>query len=173
MATIVLSDPSLVVLVGAAGAGKTTFAARHFEMAEVLSSDAFRAVIAGDEADQRATRPAFAILHREVERRLRDGRLTVVDATNVEAYARRSLLVRARAVDVPAAAIVLHLPAATVHRQNAERVARVVDPAVVERHLAAVRATVDGDRLADEGFDPIVVLHSIAELEAIVIERRR
>jgi predicted kinase len=169
--TIVLPDPSLVVLVGAAGAGKTTFAARHFDVAEVLSSDALRAIIAGDEADQGATRPAFAALHRELGRRLRAGRLTVVDATNTQASARRALLVRARAAGVPSAAIVLDLPATTVHRHNAERVGRVVDPDVVERHLAAVRTTVERGWLTHEGFDPIVILRSIADLEAVVIER--
>jgi predicted kinase len=169
--TIVLPDPSLVVLIGAAGAGKTTFAARHFHAGEVLSSDALRAIIAGDEADQRATRPAFAALHRALERRLRAGRLTVVDATNTQATARRALLLRARAAGVPAAAIVLDLPAATVRRHNAGRVPRVVDPDVVERHLAAVRTTVDRGLLTGEGFDPVVILRSIVELEAVVIER--
>ena len=172
MTTIVLPDPSLVVLIGAAGAGKTTFAARHFDAADVLSSDAFRAGIAGDEADQRATRPAFAALHRELDRRLRAGRLTVVDATNAQAGARRALLVRAWAAGVPAAAIVLDLPAITIRRQNAGRVGRVVDPDVVERHLAAVRTTVERGRLTEEGFDPVVVLRTIDDLVAVMIERR-
>ena len=76
--------PRLVVLVGAAGSGKSTFAARHFAPDEVLSSDAFRALIAGDPADQSATRAAFSALHRALARRLAQGRLTVVDATSVQ-----------------------------------------------------------------------------------------
>ena len=98
---IAIPDPSLVVLVGAAGSGKSTFAARHFAPDEVLSSDAFRALLSGDEADQRATKTAFSILHREVVRRLAAGRLVVVDATNVEHHARRALVERARAAACP------------------------------------------------------------------------
>ena len=48
MTTLEIPDPSLVLLVGAAGAGKTTFAARHFPPDEVLSSDAYRALVSGD-----------------------------------------------------------------------------------------------------------------------------
>src|SRR3954452_25035982 len=111
---IVGSDPSLVVLVGAAGAGKSTFAARHFDPAEILSSDRYREIVSGDETDQRATRAAFGRLHGDLARRLADGRLTVVDATNVEPWARLTLVRRASAAAVPAIAIVLDLPAATV-----------------------------------------------------------
>src|SRR6187431_1909860 len=77
--TILVRDPSLVLLVGAAGAGKTTFAARHFALDEVLSSDAYRALLSGDEANQKVSRVAFSILHRDLERRLRAGHLAVVD----------------------------------------------------------------------------------------------
>jgi predicted kinase len=118
---IEIPDPALVVLVGAAGAGKTTFAARHFAADEVLSSDGLREAISGDAADQRATGPAFAALHRALTRRLHAGRLTVVDATNVTPTARGALLRRAAAAGVPAFAIVLDMPPALVIARNASR----------------------------------------------------
>src|SRR5687768_12198058 len=121
MSTLVIPDPSLVVLVGAAGSGKSTLAARLFAPNEIVSSDALRAVVSGDEDDQTGSGVAFRILHRTVERRLATGQLTVVDATNVAAAARRPLIRRARALGYPAVAIVLDLDAETVRAQNATR----------------------------------------------------
>jgi predicted kinase len=160
------------VLVGAAGSGKTTFAARHFAAREVLSSDAYRAMIAGDEADQRATRPAFAALHREVARRLAAGMLTVVDATNVEHHARVALLKRTRGVGLPAAAIVFDLPTDVVQQRNAARAGRIVDPVIVTAHLALLRRAIDSGRLEAEGFDPIHVFRYPEEVDAAVVTRR-
>jgi protein phosphatase len=172
---LVIPDPSLVVLVGAAGAGKTTFAARHFETAETLSSDAYRAIVAGDEADQRATRAAFKALHRALDRRLGERRLTVVDATNVEPSARRALLARAAVADVPAIAIVLDLPAATILARNASRTARVVDERIVLRHLGRLRASLDGlaPILDAEGFQEVVVFRDPVAVDAIRVVRRQ
>src|SRR6478752_1897791 len=173
MRTIELRDPSLVLLIGAAGAGKSTLAARLFEPSEVLSSDAFRALISGDAADQRATRTAFDRLHRELATRLLAGHLTVLDATNLQRSARQAGIARARAAGVPVIAIVLDLPATAVMARNAARVGRVVDPAVVQRHLAAVRTTVDDGRLAAEGLDAVVVLTTPEAVETLRIERHR
>src|SRR5262245_60166472 len=125
MPEIVIVDPSLVVLIGAAGAGKSTFAARHFVPSEILSSDAFRRIVAGDEANQAGTKAAFAVLHDALRRRLAMGRTAVVDATNIEPAARRALLARAAVAGIPATAVVLDLPAATVIARNAARPARV------------------------------------------------
>jgi predicted kinase len=175
VAAIPIPDPSLVVLVGAAGAGKSTFAGRHFAADEVLSSDAFRALVSGDEADQRATRTAFSILHRQVVARLAAGRLVVVDATNVERHARRALLVRAAAAGVPAVAIVLALPETVVHARNAGRSGRVVESDVVARHLERLAAAGGGssaELFGDEGFGAVHVLRSVAAVEAARIERR-
>ena len=110
MTELVLPDPCVVLLVGAAGSGKSTFAARHFAADAVLSSDALREVIAGDAADQRATRPAFAALHLALERRLAAGRLAVVDATNLTASARAKVRRIAARRGVPVLAIVLDPP---------------------------------------------------------------
>jgi predicted kinase len=163
--TIRLPQPALVVLVGAAGSGKTTLAARLFDPADVVSSDAYRAAVSGDEADQSVTRTAFSILHREVARRLADGRLVVVDATNVQQHARRSLLRRAAAHGTPAIALVLALPATVVQARNAARLRRVVDPAVVTRHLALLATAVES--LAGEGFAAVHVFRSEAEVADI------
>jgi len=167
-------DPSLVVLIGAAGAGKSTFAAHHFTDDEVLSSDRFRALVSGDEADQSATHAAFGRLHRELARRLAAGRFTVVDATSLELSSRRALLARAVAAGVPATAIVFDLPAATVLARNAARRQRVVDESVVRHHLARLRASLDGSEppLSREGFAQIVVLREPAEVDAVRIRRR-
>jgi protein phosphatase len=171
---LVVPDPSLVLLIAPAGAGKTTFAARHFEAAEILSSDAFRARVSGDEADQRATGAAFGQLHGALQRRLSRGRLTVVDATNVERSARRALVAQAEREGLPAIAIVLDLPAATVLARNAGRSSRVVDDRVVRRHLARLRQSLDGPAgpLAGEGFRQVAVLRDPLEVEAVRIVRR-
>lgn len=175
MIELVVPDPSLIVLIAAAGAGKTTFAARHFEPGEILSSDAYRAAIAGDEADQRATRAAFRELHRALERRLAAGQLTVVDATNVERSARLALLARAAAAGRPAIAIVLDLPRSTVLARNAARSDRTVDERVVRRHLARLRDSLDGldAPLDGEGFQRVVLLRDPRDVEAVTIVRRR
>jgi predicted kinase len=172
VSTLVLPDPSLVVLVGAAGSGKSTLAARLFPPDEIVSSDALRAAVSGSEADQRASAVAFRILHRTVGRRLAAGDMTVVDATNTKAEHRRPLLANARATGTPVVAVVLDLPAATVLAQNVARSARVVDPAVVERHLAAIRRTVDHGQLTAEGFDHVVLLRTPIDVEQVRIERR-
>src|SRR3954471_5951580 len=101
---------SLVVLVGPSGSGKSTFARRHFRPTEVLSSDACRAMVSDDENDQSVTPAAFRVLHAVAAERLALGRLTVVDATNVQPEARRPLVELAKKYHVLPVAIVLDLP---------------------------------------------------------------
>jgi predicted kinase len=173
MPIIAVPDPSLVVLVAAAGAGKSTFAARHFAPDEVLSSDAYRAVVGRGEADQRATRAAFSALHRDLARRLAAGRLSVVDATSLERHARTSLLRLARAARVPAVAIVLDLPERVVLSRNLARRPRSVDPDVVSAHLRLLRRAVDRGLIEAEGFDDVYRIRSPLEVDAVVIARRR
>ena len=171
---IEIDDPSLIVLIGAAGAGKSTFAARHFAADEILSSDRFRWIVSGEEANQAATKAAFGLLHPALSKRLGEGRTTVVDATSVQHPARRALLARAEAAGVPAIAIVLDLPAEVVIARNAARPARVVDMAVVRRQLAAVRTSIDGPSapILAEGFGRIVVLRDPVEVDQVTIRRR-
>jgi len=169
---IELPQPCLVVLIGAAGAGKSTLAARHFAPSEILSSDAFRAMVSGDESDQRATRSAFAILHRQLAKRLAAGRTAVVDATNVTPYARRTLLRVAAPFGVPGVAIVLDLDPELVLARNAGRVGRVVPEAAVRHQLDHLRRALAPGRLEGEGFDAIHMLTTAGDLDRLVISRR-
>src|ERR671929_1412115 len=108
--TIKIPELALVVLIGASGSGKSTFARRHFKPTEVLSSDFCRALVSDDENDQAATKDAFEVLHFVAAKRLAAGRLTVVDATNVQPEARKPLLQLARSYHVLPVAIVFNLP---------------------------------------------------------------
>ncbi|MEO7664450.1 MAG: AAA family ATPase [Candidatus Limnocylindrales bacterium] len=171
MAELAIPDPSVVLLVGAAGSGKSTLAARHFTADEVLSSDALRGAITGDEADQRATRVAFAALHRTLERRLAAGRLTVVDATNVTVAARASIRRLAAVHDTPCVAVVLDLPAPLVHARNAARTGRVVPADAVERQISRLAAALDAGTLAAEGYAVVVHLRDPAAVAALAIRR--
>ncbi len=171
---VAIPDPCLVVLIGAAGSGKSTFAARHFERSEVLSSDAYRALISGDEADQSASGAAFGRLHRDLTRRLANRQMSVVDATNLDRGARRELLRRAAAATIPAIAIVLDLPADLVLARNANRVGRIVDDRVVRDHLERLHHTLAQPArvLGAEGFSLVIMLRDVHEVEALRIVRQ-
>jgi len=169
---ISVPDRSLILLVGPAGAGKSTFASRHFTATEILSSDAFRAMVSDDEADQRASADAFRLLEAVAGYRLARGRLTVVDATNLRRADRRALLEIARAARRPAVAIVLALPEDLVQERNAQRRSRTVDPAVVRRHADHLRGILEHpDRLLGEGFDAVHVIDDPVALDAVRILR--
>src|SRR5205085_4148318 len=118
---ITIPELSLVALIGASGAGKSAFARKHFKPTEVLSSDFCRGLVRDDEADQAATPDAFAVLHFIASRRLAAGRLTVVDATNVQPEARKPLVALARQYHCLPVAVVFDLPERLCQDRNRAR----------------------------------------------------
>ena len=160
---------AMIVLIGPSGSGKSTFAARHFAPTEILSSDELRAMVADDASDQTATDAAFELLHTALTMRLARRRLTVVDATSVEGWARERLLAVARRLGRPAVAIVINLPLATCLERNAVRADRRLPPAATRRQHARMRDSLD--RLAGEGFEPVVVLATAEDMDALSVER--
>ena len=157
---------ALVLLIGAAGSGKSTFARRHFPDEAVVSSDRFRGLLAGDEADQRVTDAAFELLHMAVEHRLEAGLLTVVDATNVDLLSRAAPLGLARRSRRPAVAIVFALPAEVCLLRNRDR-PRVVRPAVVRRQSAQLRHV--RTDLEGEGYAAIHIFGSESDVKGAVV----
>jgi len=164
-----LPTMALVVLVGVTGSGKSTFARQHFGRYEVVSSDTCRGIVADDENDQSATKQAFELLHHIVGIRLAAGRLTVVDATNVQAQARRSLVELARAHDVLPVAVVLDVPERVCVQRNAARPDRAFGEHVVRRQRADLRRSLRG--LTREGFRGVHVLAGVDEVAAARIVR--
>jgi protein phosphatase len=167
---LAIPDLSLVVLIGPSGSGKSTFARRHFEPTEVLSSDGFRALVADDQNDQSATGDAFAALHYVAARRLAGGRLTVIDATNVQSEARRPLVTLAREHHVLPVAIVFDLPERVCHERNRARPDRDFGPHVVRNQRAQLHRSLRG--LGREGFRQVHLLKTPAEVDAAEIQRQ-
>lgn len=131
-----IEPASLVLLVGPSGAGKSTWAAARFPSTAIVSSDAFRAMVSDDPADQDANADAFRLLHAVCRARLKRGRTTVVDATNLTDGARRPLLALAARFGRPVVAIVLDPPLDVALARNAGRPGRVVPDGVVRMHHA-------------------------------------
>jgi protein phosphatase len=164
-----IPELSLVVLVGLSGSGKSTFAARHFAPTEVLSSDFCRALVADDDNDQTVTSEAFDVLHHIAGVRLGLGRITVVDATNVQAHARKPLVELARRHHVLPVAIVLDVPERLCQERNAGRADRTFGPHVIRRQRAELRKSMN--RLQREGFRRVYVLKGVEAIEAARITR--
>jgi len=167
---ITLPELALVVLVGASGCGKSTFARRHFRPTEVISSDYCRGLVADDENDQSATPDAFAILHYIAGKRLKGGRLAVVDATNVRPEDRKPLVQLARAYHCFPVAIVFDLPERVCRERNAARADRDFGPHVIRNQVASLHRSLRG--LAREGFRYVHRLRSVEEVNAVTLERQ-
>ncbi len=168
---LAVPELSLVVLVGVTGSGKSTFARAHFKPTEVISSDHCRGLVADDENDQSATPAAFEVLRFIAAQRLAAGRLTVVDATNVQPEARRGLVMLAREYDVLPVAIVLDLPEKVCAERNAARPDRDFGAHVIRRQRSQLRRGLHG--LQREGFRAVHVLRTPEEAGAATVTRTR
>jgi protein phosphatase len=166
---ITVPELSLVVLVGTTGSGKSTFARANFKSTEVLSSDFFRGLIADDENDQSATGDAFDTLHYVAGKRLSAGRLTVIDATNVQQDSRKPLVALARKFHVLPVAIVLDIPERTCEERNRERPDRQFGPHVLARQRQQLKRSIGG--LGKEGFRHVFVLKP-EDVDAVEVVRQ-
>lgn len=174
-----LPDPALVVLVGASGSGKSTWAER-FRRDEIVSSDALRGVVGSGPHDLDASDDAFSLLEQVVDARLGRRLTTVVDTLGFDAAMRRRWLERARAVGLPAVAVLMDTPDEECRRRNGLRDRRVPAPVLAgqlerQRHVAAVldvegwdrveRVSPESGRVADDG-PGTVVRHTTPSPEA-------
>lgn len=166
---IAIPNLSLVVLIGPSGSGKSTFARKHFLLSEILSSDACRAMVSDEENNQAVTNDAFEVLHFIAGKRLALGRLTVVDATNVQPEARKPLVALARQYHCLPVAIVLNMPEWICQERNRLRTGREFGQHVVRQQQSQLRRSLRG--LAKEGFRHVFVMESPEQVEAATVQR--
>jgi protein phosphatase len=164
--TITIPDLALVLLIGPAGAGKSTFAAAHFKPVEIVSSDHLRELLTNDPADQSASADAFRILALMVAGRLKRRLTTVVDATSLRAENRRRYRQLAARHGIPVVAIAFDMSPQTYHNRNRGRSGRVVDDVVVERQIDQMAATLAA--LPSEGYS---ALHVIRDEDHVEVAR--
>jgi protein phosphatase len=167
---LAIPELSLVLLVGPSGSGKSSFGRKHFLPSEVISSDFCRGLVADNENDQSATGDAFDLLHVIVRKRLARGKLTVIDATNVQPEARKTLIELAREYHVFAVAIVFDLPERLCLDRNASRADRQFGPHVVRNQLQQLRKSLRG--LEREGIRYVFKLSTVEAVDSAAIERQ-
>jgi len=162
---IKIPELSLVVLIGISGSGKSSFTKKHFKETEILSSDKCRGIVSDDENNQAATDDAFELLHYIASKRLKNGLLTVVDATNVQPEARKPLVQLAKNYHCLPVAIVLDVPEKVCEERNEKRSDRNFGKHVIRQQRSQLRRSIK--HLKSEGFRHIFVLDSVEEIESI------
>ena len=166
-----IPEPSLILLIGPSGSGKSTFAHKHFKPTEILSSDFCRGLVSDDETDQAATNDAFEVLHFIASKRLAAGKLTVIDATNVQVEARKPLIALAREYHYLTVAIVFNMPTKLCQERNEARPDRNFKPHVVRQQRQQLRRSLRG--LRREGFRNFLYVMSTPEaVETVQVERQ-
>lgn len=163
---------ALVLLVGASGSGKSSFAKKHFAQYETVSSDACRGIVSNDENNQAASNDAFELFYYIISMRLKKGLLTVADATNIQPDARKKLISIARSFHVLPVAIVFDMPQELCETRNQQRTDRNVPPHVIRRQLQDLKRSLKS--IKKEGFKKLYTFRSEEEVNnvpAIVREK--
>lgn len=166
---LTIPELSLVAMIGVSGSGKSTFARQHFKATEVISSDACRGLVSDDENSFTATPAAFEVLHFIARKRLAAGKLTVIDATNVQPESRKSLVELAREFHCLPVAIVLDVPLNVAYERNRQRPDRDFGTHVIRQQANQLHRSLRG--LDREGFRRVHLLRSLEEIEAAEIVR--
>lgn len=167
---ITLPELSLVAMVGISSSGKSSFVKKHFGPFEVVSSDHCRGIISNDENNLKVSTEAFELVNHIVRQRLKQGLLTVIDATHVQPDSRKNILQAARDYHCMPVAIVLNPPMNVIEERHEKRPDRDFSKRVLSNQHRQLKRTIRF--LKKEGFRYIYRLNSIEEIEHVEIVRQ-
>ena len=168
MKEIRLPELALVLLVGPSSSGKSTFARKYFLPTEVISSDYCRALVSDDENNLDATSDAFEVLHFLAAKRLKRGKLTVVDALNIRKEDRARLVQLAKDNYALATAIVFENPIRTLFERHETRTDRNFGKNVLDKQYDDMKRSLR--TIEREGFSYV---HFVKGAEECTIVRQR
>ncbi len=158
-----LPDPAVVVLAGAAGSGKSHWAATHYRPVEIVASDMLRSIVGSGPADLEATTEAFTLLDQIVAARTKRSLTTVIDTLGLDPDRRDRYRQLAHSCGLPAVLVIINAPAALARQRNRDR-DRPVPALVITEQLRRVKELL---RTAeDEGWDQVVVIDNPADGDA-------
>jgi predicted kinase len=119
----------VILTIGIPGSGKSTWA--NAQEATVLSSDAIRLMLSGDEANQTIHGKVFGTMRYLLRQRLELGQpVTIVDATNLRRRDRKPFVALAKKFGAELEAVVFDTPVAEAKARNRKRARQVPDEVI-------------------------------------------
>lgn len=149
-----MNRPTLILLVGICGSGKSTYAKKYIEQHDNtihLSSDSIRAELWGDEATQGDNNEVFSLMQSRAIEALNNGQSVVYDATNITRKD-RSYIIALCPKFVKIECHIIWAPIETCIERDSAR-ERTVGKEVIDRMLKRFQAP-----YYDEGIDEINII---------------
>ena len=148
-----MQNNKVYVMVGIPASGKSSIAKKVAEdnNAVILSSDAIRAELYGDESVQGDPAEVFGLLYRRAYENLVMNKNVIIDATNVSCKTRRNIMNKFRNLDVKFIAVYCDISLDEALKRNSER-SRNVPYFVIQRMYNQLV-----EPSYDEGFDNIII----------------
>lgn len=131
---------ALVILSGASGSGKSTFAKRYFSDYTIVSSDQCREEICGDASNQDVSAEAFDLFYDKIKKSLSNNQLTISDSTATHSKARARLIEIARRCNTKAVCIVFDIDENICAERAFNRPERSVPKNVSLRHSKQLKS---------------------------------
>ena len=131
MEEIKIPEDSLVIMVGIPGSGKSTIAKKIANNeTQIISTDKIRGEINGSEESQSNTKEVFNEYHRRIDENLKNGELTIADATSIQDYARQNLYTIAQKYNRPIRIIIMNISLEQSLAQNNKRDRKVLEEVI-------------------------------------------